>query len=52
MTFALAYYFAGYVAQYRGDGLLVYFGLSVAHEDEAPRAVQAGLDLSRPSPRP
>ena len=35
----------GYVARYVGDGLLVYFGYPVAHEDNAERAVRAGLDL-------
>jgi class 3 adenylate cyclase len=35
--------YAGHIAQYRGDGLLVYFGYSTAHEDEARRAVHAGL---------
>src|SRR5262245_57655723 len=33
------------MAQYLGDGLLVYFGYPQAHEDEAQRAVQAGLEL-------
>ena len=35
----------GHVAQYLGDGLLVYFGYPQAHEDDARRAVQAGLDI-------
>lgn len=35
----------GYIAQYMGDGLLVYFGYPVAHEDDAVRAVQAGLEI-------
>jgi class 3 adenylate cyclase len=35
--------FDGYVAQYLGDGLLVYFGYPQAHEDAAQRAVRAGL---------
>lgn len=35
----------GYVARYVGDGLLVYFGYPVGHEDNAERAVRAGLDL-------
>ena len=35
----------GYVARYMGDGLLVYFGYPVAHEDDAERAVRAGLDV-------
>ena len=37
--------FDGYMAQYLGDGLLVYFGYPHAHEDEAQRAVQASLEL-------
>jgi len=35
----------GHVAQYLGDGLLVYFGYPRAHEDDAARAVSAGLDI-------
>jgi class 3 adenylate cyclase len=35
----------GYVAQLLGDGLLVYFGYPVAHEDDAQRAVRAGLGI-------
>jgi hypothetical protein len=34
--------FAGHVAQYLGDGLLVYFGCPQAHEDDAQRAVRSG----------
>ena len=37
--------FEGHVAQYLGDGLLVYFGYPQAHEDDAQRAVQAGLEI-------
>jgi class 3 adenylate cyclase len=37
--------FAGYIAQYLGDGLLVYFGYPLAHEDDAQRAVRAGLAM-------
>jgi class 3 adenylate cyclase len=37
--------FEGYIAQYLGDGLLVYFGYPLAHEDDAQRAVRAGLGL-------
>jgi TOMM system kinase/cyclase fusion protein len=37
--------FEGHIAQYLGDGLLVYFGYPQAHEDDARRAVQTGLDL-------
>jgi class 3 adenylate cyclase/predicted ATPase len=38
--------FGGYIAQYLGDGLLVYFGYPQAHEDDAQRAVRAGLGLA------
>src|SRR5262245_22258962 len=37
--------FDGYVAQYLGDGVLVYFGYPQAHEDDAERAVRSGLEL-------
>ena len=37
--------FGGFVAQYMGDGVLVYFGYPQAHEDDAERAVRAGLEL-------
>ena len=35
----------GSIAQYLGDGLLVYFGYPTAHEDDAQRAVRAGLAI-------
>jgi TOMM system kinase/cyclase fusion protein len=35
----------GHIAQYLGDGLLVYFGYPHAHEDDTPRAVRAGLGM-------
>jgi class 3 adenylate cyclase/predicted ATPase len=37
--------FGGFVAKYMGDGALVYFGYPLAHEDDAERAVRAGLEL-------
>jgi class 3 adenylate cyclase/predicted ATPase len=37
--------FEGHIAQYLGDGLLVYFGYPQAHDDDAQRAVQAGLRI-------
>jgi class 3 adenylate cyclase len=37
--------FEGHIAQYLGDGLLVYFGYPLAHEDDAQRAVPAGLGI-------
>ncbi|MBW2389830.1 MAG: TOMM system kinase/cyclase fusion protein, partial [Deltaproteobacteria bacterium] len=39
--------FDGHVAQYLGDGLLVYFGYPKAHEDDAERAVRAGREILR-----
>ena len=37
--------FGGFVAKYMGDGVLIYFGYPQAHEDDAERAVRAGLAL-------
>src|SRR5919112_2083490 len=37
--------FEGHVAKYLGDGVLAYFGWPQAHEDDAERAVRAGLEL-------
>ena len=37
--------YEGHIAQYLGDGLLVYFGYPQAHEDDAQRAVRAGLGM-------
>jgi class 3 adenylate cyclase len=37
--------FDGFLAKYLGDGVLVYFGYPQAHEDDAERAVRAGLEL-------
>ena len=37
--------FAGFVAKFMGDGVLIYFGYPQAHEDDAERAVRAGLEL-------
>jgi class 3 adenylate cyclase/predicted ATPase len=37
--------FDGFIARYMGDGLLVYFGYPTAHEDDAERAVRAGLSI-------
>jgi class 3 adenylate cyclase len=44
---AVIHQYDGYIAQYLGDGLLVYFGYPVAHEDDAQRAVRAGLGMLR-----
>jgi len=43
--------FDGFVARYLGDGVLAYFGYPQAHEDEAERAVRAGLALVEAVPR-
>lgn len=37
--------YEGHVAQYLGDGLMVYFGFPRAHEDDAERAVRSALDI-------
>src|SRR6266540_6442069 len=42
---AVIHLFDGYIAQYLGDGMLVYFGYPMAHEDAAQRAVRTGLGL-------
>ncbi len=39
--------YAGHVAKYMGDGVLAYFGWPQAHEDDAERAVRAGLAVTR-----
>ena len=49
--------FGGFVARYMGDGVLIYFGYPQAHEDDAERAVRAGLALidavaTLPAPEP
>ena len=41
----------GYVAQLLGDGVVAYFGWPTAHEDDAERAVAAGLELTASLPR-
>jgi class 3 adenylate cyclase/tetratricopeptide (TPR) repeat protein len=38
-------HYEGHVAQYLGDGLMTYFGWPQAHEDDAERAVRAGLEI-------
>jgi class 3 adenylate cyclase len=35
----------GFLAEFRGDGILAYFGYPIAHEDDAERSVRAGLDI-------
>src|ERR1700761_2810862 len=39
--------YEGFAARYVGDGILVYFGYPNAHEDDAERAVRAGLEIVR-----
>ena len=43
--------FGGFVAKYMGDGVLAYFGYPQAHEDDAERAVRAGLALVEAVPK-
>jgi predicted ATPase/class 3 adenylate cyclase len=42
--------FGGYIARYMGDGVLAYFGFPRAHEDDAERAVRAGLCIASEIP--
>ena len=54
---AVVSHYGGHVAQYLGDGILVYFGWPVAYEDSAERAVRSALDIveavkAMPSARP
>jgi class 3 adenylate cyclase/predicted ATPase len=46
-TAAVVERFEGHVAKYLGDGVLAYFGWPRAHEDDAERAVRAGLALAQ-----
>ena len=39
--------YGGHIAQYLGDGLLVYFGYPQAHDDDTERSLRAGLDIIR-----
>src|SRR3974377_138411 len=43
---ALVARYDGFVAKYMGDGVLAYFGYPRAHEDDAERAVRAGLEIA------
>ena len=43
--------YRGYVAQYLGDGILIYFGFPTAHENSAERAARAATDILRAMPR-
>src|SRR6266516_3121816 len=44
---AVAARYGGTVARLMGDGVLVFFGAPVAHEDDPERAVRCGLDMVR-----
>jgi class 3 adenylate cyclase len=44
---AVTHQYDGYIAQYLGNGVLVYFGYPRAHEDDAQRAVRVGLGILR-----
>src|SRR5712692_8000237 len=37
--------YEGHIAQYLGDGVLVYFGYPAAHDEDAVRAVHSGLEI-------
>jgi len=37
--------YEGHIAQYLGDGVLVYFGYPAAHDEDAVRAVRSGLEI-------
>jgi class 3 adenylate cyclase len=39
--------YEGFVARYMGDGMLAYFGYPQAHEDDAARAIHAGLEIAQ-----
>jgi|SRR5271166_1420288 len=41
----------GFIAKYMGDGVLAYFGYPQAHEDDAERAVRAGLAIVESAPK-
>jgi class 3 adenylate cyclase len=43
--------YEGYIARYMGDGILVYFGYPQAHEDDAERALRAGLEIIETVPQ-
>ncbi len=45
VCFEVAEHHEGHIAQYLGDGVLIYFGFPHAHEDDARRAVRCGLDI-------
>ena len=46
LTASVVERYEGYIAQYLGDGVLVYFGYPQAHENDAERAVRAGLAIT------
>ncbi len=46
-SFKVVYKYQGHIARIIGDGLLIYFGYLIAHEDDAHQAVKAGLEIIR-----
>ena len=40
-------HYEGFAARYVGDGILIYFGYPIAHEDDAERAVRSALDITQ-----
>src|SRR3981081_4638506 len=45
LTFNVMERFGGFVSQFQGDGVVVYFGYPVAHENDAERAIRASLEF-------
>jgi class 3 adenylate cyclase len=45
LTLTVMERFGGFVAQFQGDGVVVYFGYPVAHENDAERAIRAALEF-------
>ena len=42
---SVVFRYEGFIAKYMGDGILIYFGYPVAHEDDPERALRAGLEI-------
>ena len=47
---SVVFRYEGFIAKYMGDGVLIYYGYPTAHEDDAERALRAGLDIVREVP--
>lgn len=43
---SVVFQYEGFIAKYMGDGILIYFGYPVAHENDAERALRAGLEIA------